>query len=338
MKQRFLAGLLALALCLLAGCGPDLARYPRVEPSSRTVEPQTITIDVPQNADQVTQSAVNQLGAALLELSDGAITLEVVSSNNPALALAHGATQLALLENQDLIAADPSVGFLDWPFLMDGVESYLAVMGAEDGAVRGSGSLREALGGEIIGLWYQGRTVLLCRGTFYPEIGFAGTSVGVLEDREGSGYFEGMLEDLRAVKMYTGSPEELRGYLENRTVKFLEYPLEELDAEDLPQELKCLEDTAHRVRGMWLVLGKDAVEEETAQIIRAAAAYVPQSVFTARTRQEEELFQALEAQEIPVRRGDYTMLNRAAREYFRKNYQELGMSQRAWDQILPVLS
>ena len=51
-----------------------------------------------------------------------------------------------------------------------------------------------------------------------------------------------------------------------------------------------------------------------------------------------ELFQALEAQGVQVRQGDYTILNRAAREYFRKNYQELGMSQRAWEQILPVIS
>ena len=84
--------------------------------------------------------------------------------------------------------------------------------------------------------------------------------------------------------------------------------------------------------------GEEAVDKETAQIIRAAAAYVPQSVFTTCIRQEEELFQALEAQGVQVRQGDYTILNRAAREYFRKNYQELGMSQRAWEQILPVIS
>ncbi len=46
MKQ-LLASLLALALCLLAGCGLNLARYPKVEPSSPVIEPQTLTIDLP---------------------------------------------------------------------------------------------------------------------------------------------------------------------------------------------------------------------------------------------------------------------------------------------------
>ncbi len=196
MKQ-LLASLLALALCLLAGCGLNLARYPKVEPSFPVIEPQTLTIDLPQDAGPVTLSAVNQLGSALLELSDGAITLEIVSSSDPAGALAHKATHLALLENQDLIEADPSMGFLDWPFLMADAESYLTVMGAENGAVRGSASLREALGGEIIGLWYSGRTVLLGRGTFYPEIAFSGVSLGTLKGREGSGFFEGMEKELR---------------------------------------------------------------------------------------------------------------------------------------------
>ncbi len=337
MKQ-LLASLLALALCLLAGCGLNLARYPKVEPSSPVIEPQTLTIDLPQDAGPVTLSAVNQLGSALLELSDGAITLEIVSSSDPAGALAHKATHLALLENQDLIEADPSMGFLDWPFLMADAESYLTVMGAENGAVRGSASLREALGGEIIGLWYSGRTVLLGRGTFYPEIAFSGVSLGTLKGREGSGFFEGMEKELRAGKVYTDGPDELLNYMKNRTVKFLEYPLDQLDGENPPQELKYLENTAHRVGGAWLVLGEEAVDKETAQIIRAAAAYVPQSVFTTCIRQEEELFQALEAQGVQVRQGDYTILNRAAREYFRKNYQELGMSQRAWEQILPVIS
>ena len=113
--KRLLAFL--LALCLLAGCGPQLEKYPRVEPSSQVVEPRELTIDVPRDAGQLALDAVSQLAAALLELSGGAITLEVIPSEDPAAALRSGVTHLALLDNRALIEADPSMLYLDWPFL-----------------------------------------------------------------------------------------------------------------------------------------------------------------------------------------------------------------------------
>ena len=71
--RRFLTVL--LALCLLAGCGPQLDRFPRVETTAPTYPAQTLTIDIPLGADQFTQDGVAQLAAAVLELSGGAVTL-----------------------------------------------------------------------------------------------------------------------------------------------------------------------------------------------------------------------------------------------------------------------
>jgi len=334
--KRLLAFL--LTLCLLAGCGPQLEKYPRVDPASREIEPQILTIDIPREADQSTLDAVSQLAAALLELSGGAVTLEVIPSDHPARALHGGATHMALLENSDLIEADPSMAFLDWPFFLRDAGQWLTVMGAEDGVVRGSASLGDALGGEVIGLWYGGRTVVLCRASFYEEIGFSGSTLGVLDGRGGAGFFQGVGEDLGARTLIAGDREELLGLFERREIKYMEYPLEELDPEALPETLKYLEDTSHRVEGTWLVLGKDAVDEETARIVRAAAASVPQSVLDARARAEEELFRQLGELGVEVKKGSYADLRRASREYFRKNGRELGCGERTLGRLVEIVS
>ena len=101
--RRFLTAL--LALCLLAGCGPQLERFPRVEATAPTYPAQTLTIDIPLGADQFTQDGVAQLAATVLELSGGAVTLEAIPSQNPAAALSNGATHLALLDNRQLLEA-----------------------------------------------------------------------------------------------------------------------------------------------------------------------------------------------------------------------------------------
>ena len=181
MKGQLLR-LAAAGACLglLAGCVPNLGRYPRQEKTPPAFAPQALTIDLPQGADQLTQDAAAQLGAALLELSGGAVTLEVILSGNPASALLHGATHMAVLENRDLIAAEPGLAVLDRPFAAESPEAYLTVMAAEKGPVRGNAALREALGGKVIGGWYGGRVSLLCRGSFYEEICFSGSALGLL--------------------------------------------------------------------------------------------------------------------------------------------------------------
>lgn len=337
VKKRFLA--LLLALCLLAGCGPDLRGYPRVELASRVMAEQTLTIDVPREADPLTVSAVTQLCAAVMELSGGAVTLNPIYSNSPANALQGGATNLALMESGDLIEADPSMSFLEWPFLLEGPEQYLTVMGAEDGPVRGSGSLREALGGEVIGLWYGGRYGILSRGTFYEEIGFSGSTLGVLSGLSGSGYFsaQSIGADQGAAAVVTGGPEKLLDLLAGAGVKSLEYPLWQLDGEAFPEGVKYVEDTGHRVRGLWLVLGTGTVDQETADLLRAAAAYVPQPAREARAGAEASLLEAMTAADIQVRQGEYTALHHAAREYFRKSYRDLGCSQRSWERLAEIL-
>ncbi len=333
MKRLFA---LVLALCLLAGCGPQLDRYPRVEAQAPSYTPQVLTIDVPRDADQTALDGVSQLAAAILDLSGGAVTLEVIPSQDPASALLHGATHLALVDSARLVEAEPSLAFLDWPFLAESVDQWLTVMGAEDGVVRGNLPLRRALGGEVIGLWYGGRTVLLCRSSFYETIGFAGTSLGVLSDRAGTDFFQGIGEDLEAKVLCLGTAEELLELFEEKEVKYAEYPLDQLDPDALPEELKYLEDTAHRVEGHWLVLG-EGVDEETARLLRAAAASVPQTVLDARTRQEEELFQALEDRDVEVRRGDYAALHRAARDYFRRGGDSAECDRRTLERLMGLV-
>jgi len=327
--------LLAAALCLLlAGCGgPRLEEYPRVEPAKAELAPQTLTIDLHRGCDQLTVAAADRLAAALLELSDGAVELETVFSEQPAIALQNGSTQLALLTNRDLLEAAPELSFLDWPFFWDSPEQYLTVMGAEGGLVRGSGSLASALGGEVLGAWYGGRMVLLCRGVFYEEIAFAGSTVGVLEGAGGSGFFAGIGEDLEAKELAEGDQEELLGLLEDREVKFVECPILELDPGQLPESLKSVENTGHRFLGLWLVLGDGAVDDRTADLLRAAAAYVPESAGTARVRAEEERLRELAAEEVKVTEAEHYALHRAAREYFRRTHEELGCSEEAWEKL-----
>ena len=292
--QRILAGALCLAL---AGCGgPRLEEYPRVEPEKKETAPQALTIDLPRDSDQLTVDAVNQLSAAVLELSGGAVTLSPIFSDRPAIALREGSTHMALLTNRDILEAEPALSFIDWPFFWDSPEQYLTVMGAEEGLVRGSGDLAAALGGQVAGVWYGGRVSLLCRAAFYEEVAFAGSAFGGLEGRGGTGYFTDIGEDLQARETLEREPEELLLLLDQREVKYLEYPLLSLDAEGLPQSLKYLEDTAHRVQGHWLAIS-DQVEPETAALLQAAAAYVPQSALTARLQAEEAMLAELEAQQ-----------------------------------------
>ena len=266
--KRWIQRLLAGALCLaLAGCGgPRLEEYPRVEPEKKETAPQALTIDLPRDSDQLTVDAVNQLSAAVLELSGGAVTLSPIFSDRPAIALREGSTHMALLTNRDILEAEPALSFIDWPFFWDSPEQYLTVMGAEEGLVRGSGDLAAALGGQVAGVWYGGRVALLCRAAFYEEVAFAGSAFGGLAGRGGTGYFTDIGEDLQARETLEREPEELLPLLDQREVKYLEYPLLSMDAEGLPQSLKYLEDTAHRVQGHWLAIS-DQVEPETAALL-----------------------------------------------------------------------
>jgi len=333
--RPFLKRLLAGSFCLLmAGCGgPRLEDYPRVEPSKAEVAPQTLTIDLYRDSDWLTVDAVDQLAAALLELSGGAVKLETVFSAQPAAALQSGSAQLALLTNRDILEAAPELSFLDWPFFWDSPEQYLTVLGAEGGLVRGSGDLSAALGGEVLGVWYGGRMVLLSRGVFYEEIAFAGSTVGVLEGSGGSGFFADIGEDLQAQELAEGDQEELFGLLEDREAKFIECPILALDPGELPESLKSLEDTGHRFRGLWLVLRDGAVDARTADILRAAAAYVPESARAKRVRAEEDRLEALAAGEVKVTQTDHHALHRAAREYFRRSREELGCSEEVWEEL-----
>lgn len=332
--KRWIQRLLAGALCLaLAGCGgPRLEEYPRMEPEKKEIAPQALTIDLPRDSDQLTVDAVNQLSAAVLELSGGAVTLSPIFSDRPAIALREGSTHMALLTNRDILEAEPALSFIDWPFFWDSPEQYLTVMGAEEGLVRGSGDLAAALGGQVVAMWYGGRVSLLCRAAFYEEVAFAGSAFGGLAGRGGTGYFTDIGEDLQARETLEREPEELLPLLDQREVKYLEYPLLSMDAEGLPQSLKYLEDTAHRVQGHWLAIS-DQVEPETAALLQAAAAYVPQSALTARLQAEEAMLAELEAQGIRVRKLDYYSLHRAAREHFRRNREALGCTQRVWEEL-----
>ena len=222
--KRWIQRLLAGALCLaLAGCGgPRLEEYPRMEPEKKETAPQALTIDLPRDSDQLTVDAVNQLSAAVLELSGGAVTLSPIFSDRPAIALREGSTHMALLTNRDILEAEPALSFIDWPFFWDSPEQYLTVMGAEEGLVRGSGDLAAALGGQVAGVWYGGRVALLCRAAFYEEVAFAGSAFGGLAGRGGTGYFTDIGEDLQARETLEREPEELLPLLDQREVKYLE--------------------------------------------------------------------------------------------------------------------
>jgi len=333
--RPFFKRLLAAALCLLfAGCGgPRLEEYPRVEPVKAEAAPQTLTINLYRDCGPQTADAVDRLAAALLELSGGAVELETVFSAQPAVALQNGSAQLALLTNRDILEAAPELSFIDWPFFWESPEQYLTVMGAENGPVRGSGSLASALGGEVLGVWYGGRMILLCRGVFYEEIAFAGSTVGVLEGAGGNGYFAGIGEDLEAKELAEGEQEELLDLLEEREVKFVECPVLELDPEELPESLKSVENTGHRFRGLWLVLGDGAVDAQTADLLRAAAAYVPESARTEGLRAEEERLEELAAAGVKVTGADHYALHRASLEYFRRTGEELGCTEKMWEEL-----
>lgn len=336
MKKKLLS--LALCLVLLAGCGPDLSQYPAVSSSPPpAVETQVLTIDIPRDVDPLTQDALTGFAAAVLELSGGAITIETIPNTEPLSALAHGATHMALVDNQTLIEAEPSLSFLDWPFLFSGPEDYFTAMGAEDGPVRGKPRLEETLGGRIISVWYSGTTVLLGRGAFYDEICFSNSDLGVLEGRGASGLFTGIGSDLGARTVYEEEPDRLLTLLDDRTVKYIEYPLEALSPEELPESVKHLENTCHRIQGMWLILGTGLVDSQTAQILEAAAAYVPQPALDSRRAAQGELLAQIEAAGVKVTTGDYTNLLRAAHSYYQEHYLELGCTQRSWDLLSPLL-
>ena len=108
MKRKLPA--LVLCLALLGGCGPGFSQYPRASSSApAAVEAQTLTIDIPRDADAQTQEALAQFAAAVLELSGGAVTIETVPNSDPLSALVHGATHMALADNQMLIEAEPAL-------------------------------------------------------------------------------------------------------------------------------------------------------------------------------------------------------------------------------------
>ena len=309
MKRKFFA--LALALALLAGCVPELSRYPRASSAPAPELPETVlTMDLPRDAGEAVQAAVGRFAAEVLELSGGAVTIELVPNREPLPALTHGATHLALVETGELVEAEPSLAFLEWPFLFSGPEEYLTAMGAEDGPVRGDPRLAETLGGEVIGLWYGGSAVLLGRGSFYEEICFSNSGLGVLEGLGGSSFFTGMGEDLGAEEVHTGEPEAL---------------------------LEMLATTRHRTGGLWLVLREGAVSPEVEEILRAAAAAAPETALEEGLAAEEALLAAAAEGGVRVDSGDYSQLTRASAAYFREHWQELGCPSRAWEFLDPLL-
>ena len=335
MKIRALA-LAAALLLTLAGCsGLDLGKYPRVEASGGpSVEPDTLVLLLPPDADDPLMNMTYLLGAKLSELSGGALTLETLTAEEGA-SLQPDEWDLAFYTNEDLVAADEEMEFLMAPFLFPTRESFLTILGGESGPVRSDPDLPGVLGGKIIALYYGGAMGFYCRGRFYDEIGFSGANIGLLESSASGAAFYETLSELAAKSVTTSDEKGLLTLVGSEKIKYMEARRGRALPDYALDSFKYYEDTNHRYLGYWLVLSQNT-DPQLTPMIQEAVAYTLESQEQDRLAAETLVLDALPASYRDNKDG-YPTLCQAARSLYRKSDTRVCVTQEIWDRLSPLL-
>lgn len=333
--KRPIAVLTALLL-LLSGCGGQMWEYPRAEPPQPVaVEPITLGITVPADADTATQAAVVTLQAKLLELSHDRVTLEVYKAGNVADAMGQDTQGLYLLNAHEVVTLDPRLEFIEMPFLFENAEQMLAMVNSEGGEVRASPVTRGRLGGEVIGVYYGGTQWFLGKTRFYDEVGFY-SSVGVLSERAGNSCFGA----LGAEHVAEGSRAELFALFSTGKIKYCELsPGDEIPEETLAKA-KALELTNHRFDSKWLMLRDtdNTLEPAVHSMIKEAFAYTVAQHDASRKEIDTAWQTELELQTgltASVNEG-YENVRMLAKKYYRENWENLRVPPEIWEEIQRV--
>lgn len=325
---------LSLALLLLCSCGTQnlhMEEYPRVEPSANYPAPQTLTVVLPDDADEVLESMILLLDAKIRELSGGNITLNVTKSSQRL-----GCTtpwDLMLYTTDDLVAAREEMAFLTAPFLFPSRETFLTVASQPDGVVRGNVRLQNALEGEIVAVYYGGAMGFLCRGRLYDEIGFLESPVGILEDGELGADFYATLPEMEAKSVTVGDNETLRRLIAEEELRYAEAPRSEPVPDDLTDTVRYYEDTQHRFFAYWLVTAAH-MDPMVQTIICEAASYTISQQNQQRLNYEDDNVAAMPSSNHP---DGYPTLYRKAFDLYRREETRLILDEELWQELAAFL-
>lgn len=350
MFKKLLA--LLLALSLLGGCAQaDLRRYPREEQENDPagLEEETLRIAMPVDAPQLMWDTLDLLRAKIKELSDGRLKVTVRKAKYPIESYREGQADLYFFTTEEMIQMDDRLSFMTMPFLFPDADTMLTFLNDESGVVRNSTATQTRLRGEILGVYYGGTRAFLNRGRYYDEVGFY-NNTAILPGHLGENAFIAA----GAETLVVGEQEEIFNYLAQSTVKFGEYiPGTEVPPETLAQ-LRNVERTQHQFDGWWLVLsaGKSAnLSTQSRAVFKEAFAYTVQwekqlmeADQTSQLDQLQQQIQQLQASESSssdtsersskiTPASTYDNAKAAMLDYYKDNWQELGIPQDIWEAL-----
>ncbi|MEG1206201.1 MAG: hypothetical protein RSD74_07170 [Angelakisella sp.] len=330
--KRIIVVLLALLLTV-TGCSFRPGNYPRVEPAGPpAVQPVTIYVTLPQNADSATASAMVLLEAKLIELSGGNVKLEQLQVADVSRAMQDKEPGLYLLSSEQVVHLDKRLSFIQMPFLFDNAQQQLTLLNSEEGVVRSSPVTRRNLGGEVVGVYYGGTTWFLGKGRFYDEVGFY-NSVGVLSDMPGNSCFSA----IGAETVMEGTAEELFAAFKEGKIKYCELHPQS----DIPPEaqamVKNLELTNHRFDTRWMILcdPEGSLSPTVKSMIKEAFSYTIQQHNVLQTDADIARMAHFEEQmNLTVQEdADYSGTRTLASRYYREKWQSLSIPSDIWQAI-----
>lgn len=319
---------LVVILVLLTACGKsDLWKYPRPvsqEKKERT-EAETVTIILPQEADQSLLDAMELLIAKAKDVSEGQLLVEIKQEADPLSLYDNNEEIAALLYDDDVSRLAPILEVVRLPFLYPSFESILTVLSHPNGPLEEEPMVQD-LKGEVLAIYYGGSVGLGSRTNLYlDQLGLEGVgALGILENQPGSELFT-----------YLGVEELEQDVLDRQFSSFDAHNLRAIEIpigyRRLPVELRYFYPTHHRIRTFWLLLGENtSLSKEGRQYLRQAVAYTIHNQNQARLALEEEWLTHLAGGGIEVSRENTQVINNLAFRYLRGEYQKLGFSQKLW--------
>lgn len=332
MLKKIAVAVTALIL-ILTGCSFRPWEYPRVSSASLPeVQPVTIGITVPRDADEAIEAAVLTLQAKLGELSDGSIKLEVYHSNDVAYDLEQGEPGLYLLDDLQMVKLDSRLSFIQMPFLFESSEQMLTMLNSVNGKVRSKYAAGERLGGEVLGVYYGGTSWFMGKTRLYDEVGFY-NSVGVLKELAGNDCFATLGTD----KVTQGSSEELFELFAAGTIKYCELRPDDEIPDAAVEKMKSLELTNHRFGSRWMILrdNDNTLEPIVKSMIKEAFSYTVAQHDNARRELDTVRMTRLEERVNMLVQEDasYHLTIQTARRYYRQNWEALGIPKDIWAEI-----
>lgn len=274
-----------------------------------------------------------QMSEQIADRSEGAITLQLTPTEDPLALYRTGEVDMAFCTTQQMTEIDPELQWLSLPMLFADPEQYLACVNAEESPVKQSQAVADELGGSVLGAFYDCGWMMASakEGAEAPDP-LRGVLFGV--DFRYNGREQYLALGTRDTAF--GNAKKLWQLLSQEEAGTIEFLPQE--TESLPEAAIAVTLSRHRMGGRFLILRRDAVEEESMLYLQQAVSETLGQACRQRMEQEESLTAALcTASGAEFRSEPLQTLSKNAAANYRGDGSRFGLSETVLTALEPYL-